>query len=141
MPYPRELICEGCRSELEYDESDLRMGEYGCVYLDCPICGKANMLDENEHSIILTVDNIEFPVHFHHVSEATGAKNANDRIKPFLRQAIDYFREHKDEYDYMASTGNLYLHVHRYSSDEEYSVVISNDFYEMDIPFEPEDYE
>ena len=24
-PYPRKLVCEGCQSELEYDESDLAM--------------------------------------------------------------------------------------------------------------------
>ena len=33
-PYPRKLVCEGCQSELEYDESDLVMGEYGCMHID-----------------------------------------------------------------------------------------------------------
>ena len=143
MPYPRKLVCENCESELEYDESDLRMGTYGCVYVDCPICGCDNMLDENEHSITLTVDNIEFPVHFHHTSLATGAKEActNEEVKKCIRQAIDYFRENKEEYDYYTSYGNLYINVHRYSGDEEYDVLVTNDFYETFIPFESEDYE
>ena len=31
--------------------------------------------------------------------------------------------------------------VHRWSGDEQYEVVVSTDFYNMDIPFEEEDYE
>ena len=89
-PYPRKLICDGCQSELEYDESDLVMGEYGCMYVDCPICGEHNMLVDNEKSITLTVDNIEFPVHFHHVSVETGAKercNTEEIRYEFIEQS------------------------------------------------------
>lgn len=141
-PYPRKLICENCKSELEYEESDLRMGEYGCMYIDCPVCKDSNMLEDNEHSIRLTVDNIKFPIHFRHTSEATGAKNVctNEEIKKCIRQAVDYFREHEDKHEYYTSYGNLYINVHRYDGDEEYEVLVSNDFYETFIPFEPEDY-
>lgn len=145
-PYPRKLICENCQSELEYEESDMRMGAFGCMYLDCPLCGCDNMLEDNENSIILTVDNIEFPVHYFHTSKETCAVDCcnNEEIKKYIRTAIDYFREHKyDEeppYDWMTMTGNLYINVHRYSGDEEYAITISNDYYHMSIPFEEEDY-
>lgn len=141
-PYPRKLICEDCQSELEYDEIDLRMGEYGCVFIDCPICGRDNMLEDNEHSITLTVDNIEFPVHFHHVSTETGAKDIcnTGEIKAYLRKAITYFRENKDEFAWYTRCGNLFVSVYRWSGDEMYEVVISKSFYIMEIPFEEEDY-
>ena len=142
-PYPRKLICEGCQSELEYDETDLIMGEYGCMHVDCPICGEHNMLVDNEKSITLTVDNIEFPIHFHHVSEETGAKDVcnTEEIRERLRSAITYFRKNKDEYIWHSWCGNLYVMVHRWSGDEEYEVVVSKDFYNMEIPFEGDDYE
>ncbi len=142
-PYPRKLVCEGCESELEYDESDLVMGEYGCMFLDCPICGAHNMLEDNEHSITLTVDNIEFPVHFHHVSKETGAidRASVDEVRSEIKRAINYFRENKEEYSYYTWSGNLFVMVYRYSGDEEYSVIVSSDFYNMEIPFEEADYE
>lgn len=143
VPYPRKLICEGCESELEYEESDLRMGEYGCMYVDCPVCGQDNMLESNEHSITLTVDNIEFPVHYSHINVENGAKDIfnNDEIKQYLRQAIEYFRNNKDDYSWGGwITGNLFMYVHRYSDDEMYEITISNDFYTMQIPFEEKDY-
>lgn len=141
-PYPRKLICEGCESELEYDESDLAMGVYGCVYVDCPICGERNMLVDNEKSITLTVDNIEFPVHFHHISVETGAKDICNagKIREYLHSAITYFRKNKEETDWHTWCGNLFVFVHRWLGDEEYEVVVSNDFYNIEIDFEDEDY-
>lgn len=142
-PYPRKLICEKCESELEYDKSDLKIGTYGCVFLNCPLCNHTNMLDDNEESITLTKDNVEFPTHFHHTSVKTGAVDCcdNEHIKEYIQKAIKYFRENKEEYDYGGHiTGNLYINVHRWSGDECYEVSVSNDFYDTYIPFESEDY-
>ena len=140
--YPRKLICERCKSELEYDESDLRIGALGCVYVDCPCCGKANALDGNEHEVVLTKDNIEFPTHFHHTSVAGGAVDIcnNTEIRSCIQSAIKYFRENKDEFVWYREGGNLFVVVFRYDGDECYEVKLSNDFYSTFIPFEYEDY-
>lgn len=140
-PYPRKHICEQCSSELEYEKSDMRMGEYGCMFLKCPLCGQENMLEDNENSITLTKDNIIFPTHFSHISKDTGARDrANtDEVRKEIKNAIEYFRENKDEYEWYSWSGNLYIEVRRYSGDEEYDIMVSNDFYTMKIPFETED--
>ncbi len=52
-PYPRSLVCEKCGSELEYEESDTRIGTYGCVYVDCPCCGYDNLIEGHENEITL----------------------------------------------------------------------------------------
>ena len=141
-PYPRKLICNSCESELEYGEEDLRMGTYGAMFVDCPCCGYDNMLEENEHSIILTKDNVEFPTHFHRTSVQTGAVDCcNDsEIKQCIKQAIEYFRNNKEQYSWSTQYGNLYVRVDRHELDESYDVVVSNDFYTTYIPFESEDY-
>ena len=144
IPYPRKFVCEKCKSELEYDREDLRMGEYGCMYLDCPLCKHDNMLDDHEDNIKLTVDNIKFPVHFHHFSKESGAKErAVEEVRKEIRRAVEYFRNNKNEevYNWHTFSGDLFIMVHRYSGDEEYSVIVSRDFYNMEIGFEEEDYE
>lgn len=140
-PYPRKHKCDNCGSELEYEESDLYMGQYGCMHLDCPCCGEDNMLDDNENNIILTKDNIEFPTHFHHVCVENGAVECcNEYFKEYINKAIDFFRANKDETDYGGHiTGNFYFHVHRLSGDKVYDVTVSRDFYSMEIPFEGAD--
>lgn len=141
-PYPRYLICEECGSELEYEESDLKMGFLGCMHLDCPLCGCSNMLDDNENNIDLTANNIEFPAHFWHTSKETGAVDRcnAEEIKTEIKRAIEYFRKNKDEFSWFTSSGNLYVGVCRLDGEEAYDVVISNNFYDTLIPFEEEDY-
>ena len=142
-PYPRKIVCEKCGSELEYEKTDLKMGVYGCMFVCCPLCGQDNMLEENENNITLTMNNIDYPTHFHHTSKETGAVDCcnNEEIKNYIRKAIDYFRRNKDEYDWGGHiTGNLYIQVHRWSGDGQYEITVSNDFYSTEIPFEPEDY-
>lgn len=140
-PYPRIHICEECGSELEYEKSDLRMGALGCMYLCCPCCGYDNMIEENEMTITLTVDNVEFPTHFWHTSKEDGAVDVScDEIKKSIRDAIDYFRKHKTEYAWQTEYGNLYMGVYRYNGDENYEVILSKDHYSTYIPFEDIDY-
>lgn len=139
--YPKKFVCEKCNSELEYEKEDVRIGEYGCFVIDCPLCGYENYLDED--GITLTMDNIEFPTHFHHVSTETGAVDFcdNEHIKKYICEAINYLRRNKDEHDWgQHITGNLYLHVQKYEGDEMYYITVSNDFYNSFVNFESEDY-
>lgn len=142
-PYPKKVVCENCESELEYEKSDVTIGWLGAGYIKCPLCGYEMMLDDENEGIILTADNIEFPTHFNHTSEETGAKDCfdNERIKKYIRDAIKYFRENKEEFAYHTCSGNLIIHVYRFSEDEDYEIYVTNDYYQATIPFEIEDYE
>lgn len=141
MTYPRKFICENCRSKLEYEKEDLKIGTLGCAFIDCPLCGCSNIIDD-EDGITLTVDNIEFPTHFYHVSKECGAVDRcnAEEVKKEIKRAIEYFRKNKNEFDFFSLCGNLFVTVHRYEGDESYNVVVSNDLYDVDIPFETEDY-
>lgn len=141
-PYPRNIVCENCQSELEYEESDIRVGAYGLAYLNCPLCKHENILDNDEHEITLTMDNVEFPVHFHHTSTENAVDYCNnENVKKYIREAINYFRTNKEEFSWgQHQIGNLYINVLRYDGDENYVITVSNDFYQTDIPFESKDY-
>lgn len=138
--YPRAHICESCGSELEYDKSDLIIGEFGCCFLNCPCCNYDNLIENEE--FILTKNNIEFPTHFNHCSEENGAVNCctNEKINECINKAIDYFRNNKDEFAWIYETGNLHMTVFRYNGDGDYYVIVSNDYYNTYIQFEDEDY-
>lgn len=129
--YPKKLVCDTCGSELEYEESDMRIGALGCVFVDCPCCGRDNMIDDEE-GITLTANNVEFPTHFWHTSKETGAVDCcnNEEIKKCVYEAIDYFRKNKNEYDWFCCYGNLYIEVRRWEGDENYEVVVTNNYYD-----------
>lgn len=142
LPYPRLCVCDNCKSELSYEESDVYVGEYGAAYVNCPLCGYDNMLDNNEKSITLTKDNVQFPIHFYHCSTTTGAVNTctNKYIKEVIEDGIKYLRAYTDEYFYYSATGNTIVFVFKMSGDEEYQIYVTNDFYNTYIPFESCDY-
>ena len=136
------IHCNECDSELEITENDTHIGWLGARFITCPCCGEESMVDELE-GITLTKDNLEFPVHFNRTM--SGLRNvieigANKIIKE-IQDAIMFLRAHKDmDYKYV-SYGDLFVIVFRYEGDENYFVLVTKDFYEVDIPFEKEDYE
>lgn len=139
--FPRKLVCEGCGSELEYNKSDIKFGAFGCGSISCPLCKYKNELYEEDEGLDLTVDNIEFPVHFYHTSLDTGAVDISDeKIKDYIRKGIDYFRENKNESSWFVETGTMFLAMWRMEGDKAYDVVVSKDHYSSFIPFEDVDY-
>ena len=140
--YPRKLICETCGSELEYEESDMRMGLYGCMHVDCPLCGNENMIEDNEHNITLTKNNIEFPTHFSHSSKENGAVDVcnNKYVKNLVNEAIEYFKRNKDESYWFSGSGNTMVFVFKFDDDEDYDIFVCPNYYETYIPFQSEDY-
>ena len=137
-----KIVCDRCRSELEYDESDIEIGAFGCAFVGCPLCGYKNYLDDGEHDIDLTMDNVKFPTHFHHASKENGAVDSlnNKEVKECIYRAIDYFRKHKNENNWFSAFGNLYISVNRWEGDESYDIAVTGDYYNTTIPFEEEDY-
>ena len=142
--YPLKINCSECDSELEITEEDTYIGWMGARFINCPCCGNEAMIDEID-GITLTKDNLEFPVHFirttkglRHIVEVNSNETVGEHNGIF--RGITYFREHKDEYYWYTSHGDLFLIIFRYSGDEEYFVMVTKDFYETYIPFEKEDY-
>lgn len=136
-----KIHCDQCDSELEITKEDTHVGWLGALFVTCPCCGEESMVEELE-GITLTVDNLQFPIHFNRTNKDTRqvVENSPDEIVNEIKQGITYFREHKDEYYWYTSYGDLFVIVFRYEGDEEYFVMVTKDFYETDIPFEQEDY-
>ena len=142
VPKTLRITCDRCDSELEVTEEDTHIGWLGAAYVTCPCCGEESMVDELE-GLTLTKDNVEFPVHF--LRNTKGLRNIVEvnpnRITKEIKEAIKYFRENKDAWNRYTICGDLFVSVYRYPGDEDYHIVISRDFYETHIPFEPQDYE
>ena len=43
--YPKRVFCDECQAELEIDESDVFVGEFGCYMFKCPCCGREVAID------------------------------------------------------------------------------------------------
>ena len=43
--WPKRVFCDGCQAELEIEESDVFVGEFGCHLFECPCCGRKVAID------------------------------------------------------------------------------------------------
>lgn len=134
-------ICNHCDSELEVSKEDVHIGWLGAAFVKCPCCGQETMVDELE-GITLTRDNISYPVHFNRTNKdlRNVIEVQKDEVIKEIQRGIDYFRTNKGESYWYSSHGDLFVIIFRYEGDEEYSILVTRDFYETDIPFEEVDY-
>ena len=142
-PFPRRFKCENCESELEYDKSDVVIGEYGCAFLKCPLCNYRNDLFDEDLEFRLTKDNVQFPKHFHHTSKESGAVDTcnNEYVKKCIKDGIECLRNsEEDNWTYCTGTGNTMIHIYKYDDDEDYYICVCENYYDTYIPFEPKDY-
>lgn len=134
--FPIKAKCENCSSEIELEESDLGVGEFGLYKFTCPCCGKESYLD---NGITLTKDNVRFPQHYFNYSGGINVKD--DEINRLVKVCIQYLRDNKDKYNTHAEIGNSFINVTRYDGDETYDIQVAKDYYSTEIPFEKEDFE
>ena len=137
---PVQVTCESCGSVLEVTEQDVTFGKGGFPYGTCPCCGESIDLDEAFPNAKLTLEELRFPQHFHHVSVDTGAADCFDReLMPHIKEAIQYLRCHPREDSWGGwITGNLFLIIER--CEDEYTIYASKDFYETSLPFGQEEH-
>lgn len=43
--WPKRVFCDECYAELEIEESDVFVGEFGCYLFKCPCCGRKVAID------------------------------------------------------------------------------------------------
>ena len=44
--WPKRVFCDECYAELEVEESDVFVGEFGCYLFKCPCCGREVAIDD-----------------------------------------------------------------------------------------------
>ena len=49
--WPKRVFCDECYAELEIEESDVFVGEYGCHLFKCPCCGREVAIDGIERDM------------------------------------------------------------------------------------------
>ena len=138
--FPLNYICDKCGSELEVDEKDVKIGYAGMAYVVCPVCNCNSYLDIDELDENVTKDTLRFPDHFYHFGGSEGASSVSpEEIKKYINLAIKFFRDNPDNFCWTTSTGDTHIAVFNFCGDQNYSVVVSKNFYETEIPFDETD--
>ena len=129
-----KLIECNCGAELEYVPSDMHVGQFGSMFLACPVCGDEILL-EDEDPVILTTQNLEWPKHFS-LPDGTAADIPDHEIQKWLNTCL----RHADSEMYpdgsfiSMGSGNTMVFVLKYG--DEYSVYVTKNYAITSIPRE-----
>lgn len=126
-----EVFCHECRSELEISKEDTHIGWLGARFVTCPCCGNESMVEELD-GITLTKDNLQFPNHF---LKTQGLEIDNSKIITEIQRMIKGLRRSKEPYCSI-EFDNVCIIVFRHEDDEDYHIIVTQDYYETSIPFE-----
>ena len=125
------IICEECNSVFEIEKEDCHIGQYGIAFVNCPCCGKENIIDE--YSIDLNKNNLDFPTHYTHI--ATKNKETsfieNKEINNWIKESINWLEQNPQETFRYGATGDTFTVV--FNHEDEYWVVVTKDYYETSI--------
>ena len=139
--YPKKIRCEHCDSVLAYDKSDIRIGQLGLAFIDCPLCDSEICFEDEEEGLRLTKDNIEFPTHFFKPRVENISNISSSKIEACIKEGVEHLRKYGEDFAWYAESSNTHITVFKMDGDEGYWVIVAPNFYSTHIPFEEEDYE
>jgi len=136
--FPFEVLCDECGSKfLVESEDELEEGYAGMSFVECPCCHKKTASYNDYFDRNINKDNVKFPKNFYRFVK--GKDVSAEKIQQWIKDAIKNIRREKSQYYYYAS-GNACVFVMRFEGDEAYEIIVSKDYYDLDLPFEAEDY-
>lgn len=129
--YPKQIQCEYCGAELEYELQDEHIGWMGCKYITCPECKQLNCVNEDRQL------KPTFPVTFHHVDSVCGeaVEIGNEQTQKYVDEVVKYLATQDDNCAH-TGTGNTMVFGTKY--DDGIDVYVAKNYWNDTLM--PEDY-
>ena len=125
--WPKRVFCDACYAELEVEESDVFVGEFGCHLFKCPCCGREVAIDGIERDTPPT-----FKQTFSHIF--TGKSNnvafiEDDIIQRMIDKCVNNLISDDvkaGEYT-MEATGDTAVYACKY--EDCIDIIVTQDYY------------
>ena len=125
--WPKRVFCDECYAELEVEESDVFVGEFGCHLFKCPCCGREVAIDGIERDTPPT-----FKQTFWHIF--TGKSNnmvhiEDDEIQRMIDKCVNNLISDDVEAGEhtMEATGDTAVYAFKY--EDCIDIIVTQDYY------------
>lgn len=125
----KQIKCEWCNSVLEYEGSDIYYGEFGCAFIDCPVC--KTKIELPDLPMGLTVDNVRWPQHFSHMSDKA-AHLSDDQVQTRINECLKVLKNEEPGDYAFSGTGDTMVFAFKF--EDEYAVYVTQNYFETSIP-------
>ena len=126
--WPKRVMCENCQAELEIEEYDVFVGEFGCYMFKCPCCGREVAIDGIERDTPPT-----FKQTFWHTydDKSNDTKHIeDDEIQRMINHCVNNLISDDVEAGEfsMQGTGDTVVYAFKYEDCIE--ILVTQDYYE-----------
>ena len=128
--WPKRVMCENCQAELEIEESDVFVGEFGCHLFKCPCCNKTSHIDGFDRD----TPPIFRKTFFHYSATKDGTVQSkhipDDEIQRMINKCVSNLISDDVEADKytMEATGDTA--VYAFKMENCIDIIVTQDYYE-----------
>ena len=127
--WPKRVFCDECQAELEIEESDVFVGEFGCYMFKCPCCNETSPINEFDRNTLP----IFRKTFFHYSATKDGTVQSKHIPDNEVQKMIDkcvyrLVSEDVETGEYtMEATGDTVVYAFKYEDCIE--ILVTQDYY------------
>ena len=126
--WPKRVFCDECQAELEIEESDVFVGEFGCHLFKCPCCGREVAINGIERDTPPT-----FKQTFWHtyVSKSNNTKHIeDDEVQRMINHCVSKLIPDDVEVGEFSMQGIGDTIVYAFKYEDCIEILVTQDYYE-----------
>ena len=125
--WPKRVFCDACYAELEIEESDVFVGEFGCHLFKCPCCGREGAVDGIERDTPPTFKQTFWHTH---VDKSNDTKHIeDDEVQKMINNCVSDLIDEVQAGEFSArACGDTVVYALKYENCIE--ILVTQDYYE-----------
>ena len=126
--WPKRVLCDECQAELEIEENDVFVGEFGCHLFKCPCCGREVAIDGIERD---TPPTFKQTFWYTYADKSNDTKHIeDDEVQKMINSCVsDLISDEVQAGEFsMRACGDTVVYAFKYEDCIE--ILVTQDYYE-----------
>ena len=125
--WPKRVLCDECQAELEIEESDMFVGEFGCYLFKCPCCGREVDIDDIERDTPPTFKQTFWHTH---VDKSNDTKHIeDDEVQRMINHCVNNLIPDDVEAGEFSMQGYGDTVVYAFKYEDCIEIIVTQDYY------------
>ena len=126
--WPKRVFCDECQAELEIEESDVFVGEFGCYLFKCPCCGREVAIDGIERDMKPTFKQTFWHTHVGKSNNTVHIED--DEVQRMIDKCVSNLISDDVEAGEFSMQGTGDTVVYAFKYEDCIDILVTQDYYE-----------
>ena len=126
--WPKRVFCDECYAELEVEESDVFVGEFGCHLFKCPCCGREVAIDGIERDMKPTFKQTFWHTHVGKSNNTVHIED--DEVQRMINHCVSKLIPDDVEAGEFSMQGIGDTIVYAFKYEDSIEILVTQDYYE-----------